>query len=56
MLTSAEEANLVSSLRFGVENGWLSSFYSCLIKKYDKAEYIESKFAELESLPGDLNS
>jgi hypothetical protein len=56
MLTSAEKANLVSSLRFGVENGWLSSFYSCLIKKYDKAEYIESKFAELESLPGDLNS
>jgi anaphase-promoting complex subunit 6 len=56
MLTSAEEANLVSSLRFGVENGWLSSFYSCLIKKYDKAENIESKFAELERLPGDLNS
>lgn len=56
MLTSAEEANLVSSLRFGAENGWLSSFYSCLIKKYDKAENIESKFAELERLPGDLNS
>ena len=56
MLTSAEEAKLVSSLRFGVENGWLSSFYSCLIKKYDKAENIESKFAELERLPGDLNS
>jgi len=39
-----------------VENGWLYSFYSCLIKKYDKAENIESKFAELERLPGDLNS
>jgi hypothetical protein len=32
-LTFLAEANLVSSLRFGVENGWLSSFYSCLIKK-----------------------
>eukprot|EP01018_Ginkgo_biloba_P038224 Gb_40714 [translate_table: standard] len=56
MLTSEEEAELVSSLEFGVENGWLSSFYSCLIKKYDQADAIESKFTELERLPGDLNS
>ena len=28
----------------------------CWEKKYDKAENIESKFAELERLPGDLNS
>jgi anaphase-promoting complex subunit 6 len=39
-----------------MDNGWLSSFYSCLIKKYDKTKNIESKFAELERLPGDLNS
>lgn len=27
------ETSLLSSLQFGPEDGWLSSFYSCLIKK-----------------------
>lgn len=27
------EANLISSMQFSSEDGWLSSFYSCLIKK-----------------------
>jgi anaphase-promoting complex subunit 6 len=33
MLTSEEESSLLSSLQFSPEDGWLSSFYSCLIKK-----------------------
>ncbi|KAK7342791.1 hypothetical protein VNO80_25747 [Phaseolus coccineus] len=49
MLTCQEEANLISSLQFGSEDGWLSSFYSCLIKKYDKENVVEAKFRELEN-------
>ncbi|OMO74754.1 Tetratricopeptide-like helical [Corchorus capsularis] len=48
MLTAEEETNLLSSLQFGPEDGWLSSFYSCLIKKYDKENVVEAKFKELE--------
>uniref|UniRef100_A0A2P2K9Y9 Uncharacterized protein MANES_15G095700 n=1 Tax=Rhizophora mucronata TaxID=61149 RepID=A0A2P2K9Y9_RHIMU len=33
MLTCDEETSLLSSLQVGPEEGWLSSFYSCLIKK-----------------------
>ncbi|KAL0320599.1 UNVERIFIED_CONTAM: Anaphase-promoting complex subunit [Sesamum radiatum] len=33
MLTCEEETNLLAALQFGPEDGWLSSFYSCLIKK-----------------------
>ncbi|KAL2326815.1 hypothetical protein Fmac_020242 [Flemingia macrophylla] len=49
MLTCEEEANLISSLQFGSEDGWLSSFYSCLIKKYDKEDVVEAKFRDLEN-------
>lgn len=49
MLTCDEEANLISSLQFGSEDGWLSSFYSCLIKKYDKEIVVEAKFRDLEN-------
>ncbi|GMY06132.1 anaphase-promoting complex subunit 6 isoform X4 [Fagus crenata] len=48
MLTCDEEATLLSSLQFGPEDGWLSSFYSCLVKKYDKENVVEAKFRELE--------
>ncbi|KAL4619829.1 anaphase-promoting complex subunit 6 isoform X1 [Castanea sativa] len=48
MLTCDEEATLLSSLQFGPEDGWLSSFYSCLTKKYDKESVVEAKFRELE--------
>ncbi|XP_022717294.1 anaphase-promoting complex subunit 6-like isoform X2 [Durio zibethinus] len=48
MLTCEEETSLLSSLQFGPEDGWLSSFYSCLIKKYDKEIVVEAKFKELE--------
>ncbi|GKB58688.1 anaphase-promoting complex subunit 6 [Tanacetum coccineum] len=48
MLTCDEEKSLLSSLQFAQEDGWLSSFYSCLIKKYDKANVVEAKFNELE--------
>lgn len=48
MLTSEEETNLLSSLQFGPEDGWLSSFYSCLVKKFDKENVVETKFRELE--------
>ncbi|PON98465.1 N-terminal acetyltransferase A, auxiliary subunit [Trema orientale] len=48
MLSSEEETSLLSSLHFGPEDGWLSSFYSCLIKKYDKEYVVEAKFRELE--------
>nr|KAJ0197835.1 hypothetical protein LSAT_V11C700382240 [Lactuca sativa] len=57
MLTCEEEKSLLSSLQFAQEDGWLSSFYSCLIKKvpkyiknthYDKASIVEEKFNELE--------
>ncbi|KAH7544006.1 hypothetical protein JRO89_XS15G0085200 [Xanthoceras sorbifolium] len=48
MLTCEEETSLLSSLEFGTEDGWLSSFYSCLIKKYDKENVVEAKFRELE--------
>ncbi|KAH9723146.1 Anaphase-promoting complex subunit 6 [Citrus sinensis] len=33
MLTCEQETSLLSSLEFGFEDGWLCSFYSCLIKK-----------------------
>ncbi|KRH26164.1 hypothetical protein GLYMA_12G156300v4 [Glycine max] len=49
MLTCEEEANLISSLQFGSEDGWLYSFYSCLIKKYDKENVVEAKFRDLEN-------
>uniref|UniRef100_A0A0D3BN88 Uncharacterized protein n=1 Tax=Brassica oleracea var. oleracea TaxID=109376 RepID=A0A0D3BN88_BRAOL len=49
MLTSEEESNLLSSLQFSPEDGWLSSFYSCLIKKYDKESTVEARFKKLEN-------
>ncbi|KAI3838973.1 hypothetical protein MKX03_031071 [Papaver bracteatum] len=48
MLTCKEETDLLLSLQFGSEDGWLSSFYSCLIKKYEKENVVEAKFRELE--------
>ncbi|KAL0328411.1 UNVERIFIED_CONTAM: Anaphase-promoting complex subunit [Sesamum calycinum] len=48
MLTCEEDTNLLAALQFGPEDGWLSSFYSCLIKKYDKDNVVETKFRELE--------
>ncbi|XP_075075983.1 anaphase-promoting complex subunit 6 isoform X3 [Nicotiana tabacum] len=48
MLACDEEKTLLSCLQFGPEDGWLSSFYSCLIKKYDKENVVEAKFRELE--------
>lgn len=48
MLTCEEETTLLSSLKFAPEDGWLSSFYSCLVKKYDKENTVEAKFKELE--------
>ncbi|KAI5662364.1 hypothetical protein M9H77_21687 [Catharanthus roseus] len=56
MLTCEEEASLLSSLHFGPEDGWLSSFYSCLIKKYDKENVVEAKFRELEQEESNANS
>ncbi|KAL1299754.1 anaphase-promoting complex subunit 6 isoform X1 [Arachis ipaensis] len=49
MLTCEEESKLISSLQFGSEDGWLSSFYSCLIKKYEKENVVEAKFRDLEN-------
>ncbi|XP_050872759.1 anaphase-promoting complex subunit 6 isoform X2 [Lathyrus oleraceus] len=49
MLTCDEETNLISSLQFGSEDGWLSAFYSCLVKKYDKEIVVEAKFRHLEN-------
>lgn len=48
MLTSEEESSLLSSLQFAPEDRWLSSFYSCLIKKYDKESIVDANFKELE--------
>ncbi|CAL1408150.1 unnamed protein product [Linum trigynum] len=48
MLTCEEETSLFSSLEFGPEDGWLSSFYSCLGKKCNKESIVEDKFQELE--------
>ncbi|KAG0503695.1 hypothetical protein HPP92_003767 [Vanilla planifolia] len=48
MLTCEEEASLLSSLRFGKEDGWLSSFYSCLVKKHDKENVVEAKLRDIE--------
>ncbi|KAK9085697.1 hypothetical protein Sjap_026108 [Stephania japonica] len=56
MLTYEEEKNLLSSLRFAPEDGWLSSFYSCVIKKYDKENVVEAKFRELETGHCELNT
>lgn len=55
MLTCEEESRLLSSLRFGKEDGWLSTFYSCLVMKHDK-ENVENKFSELERCPCDMSS
>ncbi|KAA8526750.1 hypothetical protein F0562_009021 [Nyssa sinensis] len=48
MLTCEEETSLLSLLQFAPEDGWLSLFYSCLIKKYDNENVVEAKFKELE--------
>ncbi|KAJ4839208.1 Cell division cycle protein 16 [Turnera subulata] len=48
MLTCEEEATLLSSLQFGPEDEWLSLFYWCMIKKYDKESIIEARFNEVE--------
>ncbi|XP_008787886.1 anaphase-promoting complex subunit 6 isoform X2 [Phoenix dactylifera] len=48
MLTCEEESRLLSSLQFGKDDRWLSTFYSCLIKKHDKEQVVEEKFRELE--------
>ncbi|XP_075488140.1 anaphase-promoting complex subunit 6 [Primulina tabacum] len=48
MLTCEEETSLLATLQFGAEDGWLSSFYSCLIKKYEAENVVETKFRELE--------
>ncbi|KAM0835883.1 hypothetical protein ACQ4PT_062656 [Festuca glaucescens] len=48
MLTCEEESELLSSLKFGKEDGWLSAFYACLIKKHEKEHVVEAKFKELE--------
>ncbi|GAB4849379.1 Cell division cycle protein 16 [Ancistrocladus abbreviatus] len=48
MLTCEEEAALLSSLQFARGDEWLSSFYSCLIKKHEKENVVEAKFKELE--------
>ncbi|XP_058100856.1 anaphase-promoting complex subunit 6 isoform X2 [Magnolia sinica] len=56
MLTCEEEKCLLSSLQFTPEDGWLSAFYSCLTKKYDKESVIEAKFTELEKENGGISS
>ncbi|XP_057795977.1 anaphase-promoting complex subunit 6 [Salvia miltiorrhiza] len=48
MLSCEEETSLLATLQFGPEDGWLSSFYSCLVKKYEKENVVETKFRELE--------
>ncbi|KAL6543324.1 Cell division cycle protein 16 [Orobanche hederae] len=48
MLTCEEETTLLATLQFGPEDGWLCSFYSCLVKKYDKENVVETKFEDLE--------
>uniref|UniRef100_A0A0E0NS52 Uncharacterized protein n=1 Tax=Oryza rufipogon TaxID=4529 RepID=A0A0E0NS52_ORYRU len=48
MLTCEEESELLSSLKFGKEDGWLSAFYSCLIRKHEKEYIVEAKFKEFE--------
>ncbi|XP_074311173.1 anaphase-promoting complex subunit 6 [Silene latifolia] len=48
MLTCEEESNLISSLQFSRQDGWLCSFYSCLVTKHDKDDVIEDKFKDLE--------
>ncbi|XP_031406421.1 anaphase-promoting complex subunit 6 isoform X2 [Punica granatum] len=48
MLTGEEETSLLSSIQFGPEDDWLTSFYSCLIKKNDAENVVEGKFIELE--------
>ncbi|XP_073124577.1 anaphase-promoting complex subunit 6 [Henckelia pumila] len=48
MLTCEEETSLLATLQFGADDCWLSSFYSCLIKKYEAENVVETKFRELE--------
>jgi len=48
MLTCEEESELMSSLQFREEDGWLSAFYSCLITKHEKEYVVDAKFKELE--------
>ncbi|KAK8969254.1 Anaphase-promoting complex subunit 6 [Platanthera guangdongensis] len=42
------ESSLLSSLQFGKEDAWLSSFYSCLVKKHDKENVVEAKLRDIE--------
>lgn len=49
MLTCHEESSLLASLQFRHEDTWLSSFYTCLVKKQDKENVVEAKFNDLEN-------
>ncbi|XP_019173990.1 PREDICTED: uncharacterized protein LOC109169573 [Ipomoea nil] len=53
MLTCDEEASLLSSLLFGAEDGWLSSFYSCFVKK-DKGVLPSEKLGFNIQIPSSL--
>ncbi|PKU79234.1 anaphase-promoting complex subunit 6 isoform X1 [Dendrobium catenatum] len=48
MLTCEEESSLLSSLQFVKEDGWLSTIYSCLVKKHDKENVVEAKLRDIE--------
>ncbi|GAB2278042.1 Cell division cycle protein 16 [Dionaea muscipula] len=50
MLTCEEEAGLLSSLQFAHGDEWVSSFYSCLVKKHDKENATEAKFRDVENV------
>uniref|UniRef100_A0A0D9VRN4 Uncharacterized protein n=1 Tax=Leersia perrieri TaxID=77586 RepID=A0A0D9VRN4_9ORYZ len=56
MLTCEEESELLSSLKFGKEDGWLSAFYSCLIRKHEKEYIVEAKFKEFERESSSISS
>ncbi|PKA62775.1 Anaphase-promoting complex subunit 6 [Apostasia shenzhenica] len=49
MLTCEEESSLLSSLQFRKEDGWLSTFYSCLMKKHDSENIVEAKIRDIET-------
>ncbi|KAL9679328.1 hypothetical protein QQ045_017186 [Rhodiola kirilowii] len=49
MLTCEEERDLLASLQFSSEDEWVSTFYSCMIKKHDKEVAVETQFRGLES-------
>ncbi|XP_020593045.1 anaphase-promoting complex subunit 6 [Phalaenopsis equestris] len=48
LILCEKESSLLASLQFGEEDQWLSTIYSCLVKKHEKENVVEAKVRDIE--------